>query len=34
MWRIGNCFLSAPVHIPPIEIPPQIPGFHPELDLS
>ena len=20
MWRIGNCFLSAPVHIPPNEI--------------
>ena len=23
MWRIGNCFLSAPVHIPPNEIPHQ-----------
>ena len=28
MWRIGNCFLSAPVHIPPNEIPHQTPGSH------
>ena len=27
MWRIGNCFLSAPVHIPPNEIPHQTPHF-------
>ena len=28
MWHIGNCFLSAPVHIPPNEIPHQTPGSH------
>ena len=28
MWRIGNCFLSALVHIPPNEIPHQTPGSH------